>query len=114
MNVKAHWNLHKLVWSITVKGRVVAHVPTFALCVARFVVQEGGRQKVIAERCRLVHAYVTGESAEVGAPEGLVQVRYNPYRAGYFHTNDGAPVPAAAYVEFRADGTCWALIEEEA
>jgi hypothetical protein len=114
MNVKVHRNLNKLVWSITVKGRVVQHVPTFALAGARFVVQEGGRQRVLRERCRLVHAYVTGETTEGAAPEGLAQVRYNPYRAGYFHTNAGVPVLCAAYVEFRADGTAWASAAEQA
>jgi hypothetical protein len=110
MNVRVHWNLHKRVWSITHRGRVILHTPTYKLTDCSFVVQEGARQRVLRERTRAVHAYVKGTATEEESPGDLVRVRYNPYRAEYFHTDDGAPIHSARFVLFNERGEAWAKL----
>lgn len=81
--VQIYWNLHKRVFSVMAlegpnKGRVIAHVPNFSLTDARFVVREGGRQRVLREKRKSVHAFVRGRWAEFVSDEGR-EVTYNPY-----------------------------------
>ncbi len=116
MNVKLYWNLHKKCWSVQHKGRVILHTPTYLLAACRFVVQEGARQRVLKDKSRSVHAYVTGTATEDEKPSAsadLVRVRYNPYRANHFHTEDNKPVHAAAFVFFNETGEAWAQLEKK-
>jgi len=81
-----YWNLHKDCFSVKVAGRPVFHVESIVLRDARFVVQRGGWERTVRERCKRVHAMVRGEI--VPAPQmserGDVAVTYNPYVAPYF------------------------------
>lgn len=65
MRVFVYFNLHRKVWSVkaldgAAKGRVVAHASHVALCDAVCRVSEAGRQRVIREQRKNVHAGIVG------------------------------------------------------
>lgn len=111
----AYRNLHKACWSVkSLKtGRVLAHLDEVFISDALFRVSEAGRQRVIRERAKNVHAGVVGVvSLPPGggefAPRG--RVRYNPYQAATFLTvPDGAPIHGAPLVHLDAAGGAYAL-----
>ena len=93
MKVAAYFNLHKHVFSLQSRskdtyGKVIEHTDHVILKNPKFVVREGGRQKVLKEKKKSVHAFVVGEVVQ-GLPEGNVSVlefpvTYNPYQGGSF------------------------------
>ena len=96
--VDVYKNLHKNKWSIRSRttGLVLKRVDSVAVKNVKFVVQPGGRKRVIEEERKNVHAFVRGTVSPVPtviATQGLfnVQVKYNPYilepdpRAGHFY-----------------------------
>lgn len=132
MKVFVYFNLHKKVWSVKAlegrnKGRVIAHADKVLLRDVTFKVSEAGRQRVIREGRKNVHAGAVGTlEAFTGelknnmpwwhqvwgsedhayakyARNHGVQVSYNPYLCGsFFHrVNDKAipnPVSSAPMV----------------
>lgn len=82
---------HKDVWL------VVAHVKELMLVNARFYVSQKGRERVLREKKKNIHAYVIGTISLSGAmgrgPEdGLhIKAEYNPYKSPYFTTKDFIP-----------------------
>jgi hypothetical protein len=110
--VFAYRNLHHDVWSIQQDGLVVAHADEALIENARFTVAEKGRQKVIREGRKNVHAGVRGTWAHgmLMATGGWVtRVSYNPYRAGYFYdAESGEPIHQAQRVHLDAYGKAWA------
>lgn len=58
--VRVHKNLHRGDWSITVRGRVVAHVASICFADVTFKIRETARLQVIERRCRQVHAWCEG------------------------------------------------------
>ena len=110
--VRVHFNLRTHLWSITAmsgpnRGRVVQHSNTFVLTDCTFKVSEAGRQRVLAKRQRLVHAWVQGRVASVSnPPKDAVEFSYNPYRAGLFTRRDNwQPITSARgcwFIEQRA------------
>lgn len=95
MKVFCYFNLHKHCWSIKAleginKGRVVAHAKRVNISNAVFKVSEAGRQRVIREGRKNVHAGVSGQwdghcDADPLAYLGeAVAVSYNPYKAPSF------------------------------
>lgn len=104
-------NLHNGKWSLRAvdgpdRGRVLGHARRVCLRDAEFTVSEAGRQRVIREQCKNVHAGIVG----TWEPDSRVHpatnvVRYNPYRAATFtvgYTN--VSVHHAPMVELDADG----------
>lgn len=90
MRVFVYFNLHKRVFSVKAlegenKGRVVAHRAYVALTDVVFKVSEAGRQRVIAEQRKNVHAGATGHwTDESIALDDAVAVTYNPYKYSSF------------------------------
>lgn len=97
-----YFNLHKRVWSCRSRktGLVEAHSKV-VLCPdpCTMVVRESGRQRVLKERRKNVHAFARVEDAYIygNAKDwaafgrdsvGLIQVSYNPYRGGAFYRTD--------------------------
>lgn len=86
MRVFVYFNLHKKLFSVKAlegefRGRVVAHCDEIYLENATFRVSEAGRQRVLKERRKNVHAGVAGEWVEHGHTAASGQaVTYNPYR----------------------------------
>lgn len=86
--VFVYFNLHKKVFSVKAlsgehKGKVVLHLPSLAIKDAYFVVNETGRQRVLTERKKNVHAGVRGylaleEMSDVR--DYTKQLTYNPYK----------------------------------
>ena len=95
--VKVYWNLHHKCFSVQQDGLVKAHLNRVYLHDVEFRVSESGRQRVIREQRKNVHAYA------VGTMEGKVdlwslnpvKVSYNPYKSGTFVTKDGGSIHSA-------------------
>jgi len=83
--VKVYWNLHRKCFSIQQKGLVVAHADMVKLSDVTFKISEAGRQRVIKEQRKNVHAYMIGtltdELFRIGSSHALT---YNPYKVGAF------------------------------
>ena len=88
MKVFVYFNLHKKVFSVRAlegsnKGRVIAHADKLTLTDVTFKVSEAGRQRVLRECKKNVHAGVVGQwsgtlDAAIQA-ENDISVTYNPY-----------------------------------
>ena len=101
IKVFCYFNLHKKCFSLkSVKtGRVIAHLHRAVLVGASAKVSEAGRQRVLRERRKNVHAGIVGywlpdDNIPAGTiPEGVgKQIRYNPYKGPNFTFDDGAIV----------------------
>jgi hypothetical protein len=73
MRVEAYYNLKTKTPSVRAlegndKGRVISHPTLVAIRDASFVVQEDGRQRVIREKQKNVHAFVRGQLHEGKIP----------------------------------------------
>lgn len=92
--VKVYKNLTNGKWSIKQGRKVVAHADEIFLRDPYFEVNEAGRQRVLRERKKYVHAYVCGHlSLDTVAIVGGRQVTYNPYKGEHFKFfQDGSPV----------------------
>jgi hypothetical protein len=97
MRVFVYFNLHRKCFSIKAlegdrKGRVVAHSSTVLLEGCKFKVSEAGRQRVLREKRKNVHAGVTGTWINADRVESCYeflsmvgrQVSYNPYKYDSF------------------------------
>lgn len=99
--VFVYWNLHKHVWSIKAlsgyaKGKVIAHASGVTLSNVHGKVSEAGRQRVIREQRKNVHAGIVGMldinryDANISTPtdydDGTAfgRITYNPYKAPTF------------------------------
>lgn len=97
--VRVYFNLHNRLFSVMHKGRVVAHVPEVSLGEANFKVSEAGRQRVLREQRKNVHAFVEGTFQHL--PDGGHQthataVKYNPYKYSTFvRAKDESPIASA-------------------
>jgi hypothetical protein len=106
MKVFVYFNLHKRVFSVKAlegaeKGRVIGHRTSLALDSPTFKVSEAGRQRVIRERRKNVHAGVVGflTSPYDWSKEEVqwTAVLYNPYLFSSFVTFKGKPVHKARF-----------------
>ena len=89
MRVEVYWNLHKKLFSVRAlegenKGRVIQHAYKVKLEEASFVVQPAGRERVLREGKKNVHAFVRGRIANSGFEDchedfSDEKVTYNPY-----------------------------------
>lgn len=97
MRVFVYFNLHKKCFSIKAlegdrKGRVIAHSDTVVLEGCKLLVSEAGRQRVLREKRKNVHAGVSGTWINADRAEkhfeflSMVgrQVTYNPYKYASF------------------------------
>ena len=103
MKVEVYFNLHKRVFSIRSckTGRVIHHAKDVHIVNPKFVVREGGRQRVLRERKKNVHAFVRGNLTTFkDNPSRLADtIGYNPYKYDSFvNVTDEEPV----YKAFRA------------
>lgn len=121
MRVFCYWNLHKACWSVRAaegpqRGRVVAHMERLTLTNCTLKVSEAGRQRVLREGRKNVHAGVVGEWVEaagyVQPVQGDVRLHYNPYRAPWFYQKAGDVVPrfAAGMVSLTEGGQAWEIM----
>ena len=123
MKVFVYRNLHKNCWSIKAlegenKGRVIYHAQNVTLSDCKFKVSEAGRQRVLREKRKNVHAGVVGQlthinTADVYMPHSM-PVTYNPYKYSTFvNVNDeGVPTPVsnAWWVHMAEDKSVGAIL----
>lgn len=85
-----YWNLHKHCWSVKHRGKVIQHLyDKHVMCKdVEFKVSEAGRQRVIKEGRKNVHAYVacTWYAPVPNKELYSLQVHYNPYKDKGFRT----------------------------
>mgnify|MGYP003116630655 FL=1 len=105
MRVEIYFNLHKKVFSMRHKGKVIAHVYNAMLKDVSFVVQPAGRAKVLRDKKKNVHAFARGELIEQVPVDNYVGnvAKYNPYKAATFVDKDDEPLYNSdiAYLELR-------------
>lgn len=91
MQVRVYRNLHKKCLSVQAKvnGRwkVIDHVHVIALVDVSFKVSQAGRDRVLREKRKNVHAFVVGTVATFPIALQGRKVSYNPYRGDTFIEN---------------------------
>ena len=124
MRVFCYFNLHKHCYSLRAldgadRGRVIAHAREAVLRDVRFKVSEAGRQKVLRERRKNVHAGVVGTldsylphlspGDSMSRPHRRSEkVTYNPYRfANFVRQRDEAAISGARRCML-SEGGVWA------
>ena len=114
IRVRVYRNLTKKTISIqdAKTNLVIMYSDAVSLSNCKFVVREGGREKVLREKRKSVHAFVVGELDDVyKSPEGedrrgIRQASYNPYKFGYFYdVLTQEPIEQASRVWVLKDGT---------
>ena len=85
--IRCYRNLHTGLWSVK-QGIVRFHTSEIVLTNAQFVVNEVGRQRVLREKKKNVHAYVVGY---IYPPVSFIgeEVYYNPYTCSNFMIGKG-------------------------
>lgn len=84
--VEVYFNLHRKCFSVRKNGIVIRHCNRITLKNSTFKVSQAGRNRVLKEQKKNVHAFV------VGSPIGKIsdgcydvnEIGYNPYKQGYF------------------------------
>lgn len=113
--VFAYRNLHRQCWSVKAlegpfKGRVIYHADDLTLGWCDFKVSQAGRQRVLREQKKNVHAGVVGYLTECGeiATDGIdldVPITYNPYKYDSFvDARCEVPVSSALFVNLNSKG----------
>ena len=106
MKVKVYFNLHKKLFSVVAlegpnKGRVIEHTDNIGLLNCNFRVQKAGRERVLKERRKNVHAYITGWKSDPKVDFGWTpeaHITYNPYKYSTFvEVESGDPVYKKKY-----------------
>ena len=94
---RIYLNLHKdmfsiQAWNVKKKGwRVYSHMKSLVASSVTFKVYESGRQRVLKERRKNVHAYVCAKHISYAPPreKGLRnEITYNPYKGGEFTSRE--------------------------
>lgn len=100
MKVFVYRNLHKKCYSVKCwkTKKVIAHVEKISLIDAKFKVSEAGRQRVIKEKRKNVHAGVLGTISDVSLICQGTRVTYNPYKFNSFVDDQGQAVIDAGIV----------------
>jgi hypothetical protein len=109
--VFVYFNLHKKCWSLkNVKtGRVIGHRDEVFLSDCLLKVSEAGRQRVLREKRKNVHAGVQGFETNVIPIGSSVEITYNPYKYNSFVVKEtGEPVKGARCVHL-CKGRVWAI-----
>jgi len=115
MSVDIYFNLHKKVFSVRHKGKVIGHATALTVMNPKFVVQPAGRAKVLRDKVKNVHAFVRTwwwtvetdlnyEFCEQFLPSE--RVKYNPYMADTFvscATGDAIHKAEVAYLTIDND-----------
>jgi hypothetical protein len=104
--VQVYYNLHKKCLSVRHKGKVIEHAQEVTLTDARFHVQQAGRERVLKQKRKNVHAYVSGKLKEsfwfTQAPKYIwtakQRVAYNPYKYKSFVDKETLEPVASAEV----------------
>jgi len=88
MRVEVYFNLHKKTFSVRSarSGRVILHTDKVHIANPEFVVRQSGRNRVLSEGRKNVHAFVRGDVTfftDTNRPT-LDTLTYNPYKYASF------------------------------
>jgi hypothetical protein len=108
MKVFVYFNLHRKLFSVKAlegpnKGKVISHTTYLWLKDVTFKVSEAGRQRVLREKRKNVHAGIVGNISADAWDDILLQddpkqITYNPYRfSSFVDKEDLKPVRHAKY-----------------
>ena len=99
MKTYVYWNLHKKCFSLMQRGKVVDHRDKVILKNVEFRVREGGRQRVLQEQKKNVHAFVVGllitdwgyyslrrSKVDYLLGDDAERIFYNPYKGPSFNS----------------------------
>ena len=111
-------NHHKDCWSVKQDGLVKAHADKLEMWDCSFRVNQKGREKVLKEKRKNVHAGILGRVNDIGGTIMVgTEVTYNPYKYDSFVSKeDGHPISRAKKVFLRVEnkkGRIFALFDEE-
>ena len=90
--VEVYKNLHNGLFSVRQNGLVVAHVESIVLSYPKIKINEKGRQKVIKDKAKNVHAFITGFPNSVNkcfTIDDKHAITYNPYKFKTFVYKNG-------------------------
>lgn len=98
--VFVYFNLHKKLFSVRdhATGIVVGHTDMIALENVTFKVSEAGRQRVLREKRKNVHAGVMGTVKDFPCPVAWSTAFYNPYKYESFVDINGQKLSTASLV----------------
>lgn len=103
--VRVYRNLNNKKLSVMQNGLVIGHTDVITLSDATFIVNEAGRQRVIKENRKNVHAFVEGWFVPSYLFKGEKTVTYNPYNFPTFIVAwEKTPVYKAEYCTIYAGG----------
>lgn len=118
IKVAVYFNLHKDLFSVQSRhkdnyGKVLFHCENINLSNVKFVVREAGRDKVLKEKRKNVHAFCYGIiNLECNNPVKKL-ISYNPYKANHFYyVNNSKPVYSADQIKMvviNKKGKIWEL-----
>ena len=118
--VKVYRNLNRDCWSVLGKDdRLLLHAEALVLKNCQFVVQPGGRQRVVLEGRKNVHAFAKGTIAPMASHKEfrpvLKRVLYNPYQAATFRWEHEPDIPVAESecVLLNNDGKLYAVCDNQ-
>ena len=104
MRVFVYYNLHKKLWSVKAlegpqKGRVIRRANHVTLRDVVPKVSQKGRERVLREKRKNVHAGLVGQMVDWKLPEydrllPETEITYNPYKSGNFYYRQ---TPESAY-----------------
>ena len=108
-------NIRQKCWSVRdcKTRRVVAHLDQLSLNGATFKVSEAGRQRVLQEKKKNVHAGVEGIFCSQGQVSLLMfhetysEIKYDPYKRGDFYYRNGRAIRESNRVLFDSYGQVW-------
>lgn len=113
MRVFVYFNLHKKLWSVKAlegpqKGRVIQRLWHVTLLDAKPRVSQKGRDRVLREKRKNVHAGLVGTLWETDLPMPLTEdkmISYNPYKSGnfYYRQNPEREYTGSDYAELVID-----------
>jgi hypothetical protein len=116
MEIKVYFNLHKRCLSIQEKvngaWRVARHAEQCIVKNAKFKVSEAGRQRVLKEQRKNVHAVIVGEELNqiTHSKVPKASVTYNPYKAKTFVDERNDPIHEAEIVVIRGNKHGYAIL----
>lgn len=106
--VDVYFNLRNHLWSVRDRQtrRIIAHLDNITLEDVEFIVSEPGRQRVLVQKRRNVHAYARG-TVGLSSLDLHDQVSYNPYKGPWFYrVEDNSPIYQASIAHFY-QGRVW-------
>jgi hypothetical protein len=105
--VMVYYNLHLHTFSVKHKNKVIAHADFVNLADVEFRVRPGGRDNVLKQQQKNVHAFVIGTlidyceypCSDIPKPESADLITYDPYKYNSFvYKKDETPIYVANVV----------------